>query len=57
MGLDKDKLKRLEDKLKYLYKMELQQKKFVVSTLRRSPDSECKSQLVAMRASGRAGIM
>jgi len=33
MGLDKDKLKRLEDKLKYLYKMELQQKKFVVSVI------------------------
>jgi hypothetical protein len=33
MGLDKDKLKRLEDKLKYLYKMELQQKKFVVSAI------------------------
>ena len=33
MGLDKDKLKRLEDKLKYLYKMELQQKKFVVSDI------------------------
>ena len=33
MGLDKDKLKRLEDKLKYLYKMELQQKKFVVSNI------------------------
>ena len=33
MGLDKDKLKRLEDKLKYLYRMELQQKKFVVSVI------------------------
>ena len=33
MGLDNDKLKRLEDKLKYLYKMELQQKKFVVSAI------------------------
>ena len=33
MGLDKDKLKRLEDKLKYLYKMELEQKKFVVSVI------------------------
>jgi len=33
MVLDKDKLKRLEDKLKYLYKMELQQKKFVVSVI------------------------
>ena len=33
MGLDKDKLKRLEDKLKYLYKMELQQKKFVASDI------------------------
>jgi hypothetical protein len=33
MGLDKDKLKRLEDKLKYLYKMELQQKKFVASVI------------------------
>ena len=33
MGLDKDKLKRLEDKLKYLYRMELQQKKFVVSAI------------------------
>jgi hypothetical protein len=33
MGLDKDKLKRLKDKLEYLYKMELQQKKFVVSNI------------------------
>ena len=33
MGLDKDKLKRLKDKLEYLYKMELQQKKFVVSAI------------------------
>jgi hypothetical protein len=33
MGLDKVKLKRLEDKLKYLYKMELQQKKFVASDI------------------------
>ena len=33
MGLDNDKLKRLEDKLKYLYKMELQQKRFVVSAI------------------------
>lgn len=33
MELDKEKLKRLEDKLKYLYKMELEQKKFVVSTI------------------------
>ena len=33
MELDKEKLKRLEDKLKYLYKMELQQKKFVVSNI------------------------
>lgn len=33
MELDKEKLKRLEDKLKYLYKMELEQKKFVVSVI------------------------
>ena len=33
MELDKEKLKRLEDKLKYLYKMELEQKKFVVSAI------------------------
>ena len=33
MGLDKDKLKRLKDKLEYLYKMELQQKMFVVSNI------------------------
>ena len=33
MELDKEKLKRLEDKLKYLYKMELQQKKFVASDI------------------------
>ena len=33
MELDKEKLKRLEDKLKYLYNMELQQKQFVVSTI------------------------
>lgn len=33
MELDKEKLKRLEDKLKYLYKMELEQKKFVVSSI------------------------
>ena len=33
MGLDKDKLKRLEDKLKYLYKMEFEQTKFVTSNI------------------------
>ena len=33
MELDKEKLKRLEDKLKYLYKMELEQKQFVVSSI------------------------
>ena len=33
MELDKEKLKRLEDKLKYLYKMELEQKQFVVSDI------------------------
>jgi hypothetical protein len=33
MELDKEKLKRLEDKLKYLYRMELEQKKFVVSVI------------------------
>ena len=33
MGLDKDKLKRLEDKLKYLYKMEFEQTKFVTSDI------------------------
>jgi len=33
MGLDKSKLKILEDKLKYLYKMEFEQKKFVTSDI------------------------
>jgi len=33
MGLDKSKLKILEDKLKYLYKMEFEQKKFVTSNI------------------------
>ena len=33
MGLDKSKLKILEDKLKYLYKMEFGQTKFVTSDI------------------------
>ena len=33
MGLDNNKLKVLEDKLKYLYKMEFEQNKFVTSDI------------------------
>ena len=33
MGLDDNKLKVLEDKLKYLYKMEFEQNKFVTSDI------------------------